>query len=134
MSDKELQTQQKREIQQEGEPTKPMKHFIPAVDIYEDDTSVTLIAEMPGISKNGVEVKLDDGNLSIVGSTPNNNEMEGRAILLQEFDTGNYLRKFTLSETIDQDRIEALMADGILKLVLPKIQPAKPKKIEIKTG
>ena len=134
MSDKELQTKQKREIQQEGEPTKPMKQFIPAVDIYEDDTSVTLIAEMPGISKNGVEVKLDDGSLSIVGSTPNDNEMEGKAVLLQEFDTGNYIRKFTLSETIDQDKIEALMAEGILKLVLPKIQPAKPKKIEIRTG
>jgi HSP20 family protein len=134
MSDKELQTKQKREVQQEGEPTKPMKQFIPAVDIYEDDTSVTLIAEMPGISKNGVEVKLDDGSLSIVGSTPNDNEMEGKAVLLQEFDTGNYIRKFTLSETIDQDKIEALMAEGILKLVLPKIQPAKPKKIEIRTG
>ena len=134
MSDKELQTQQKREIQQDGEPTKPMKQFIPAVDIYEDDNSVTLLAEMPGISKSGVEVKLDDGSLSIMGSIPDDTEMAGKTVLLQEFETGNYIRKFTVSETIDQDKIEAVMADGILKLVLPKIQPAKPKKIEIKTG
>ncbi len=134
MSDKELQTQQKREVQQEGEPTKPMRQFIPAVDIYEDDKSVTLLAEMPGISKNGVEVKLDDGSLLIEGSIPDDDKTADRTILLQEFEAGNYIRKFTVSETIDQDKIKAVMSNGILKLVLPKIQPAKPKKIEIKTA
>lgn len=134
MKDKELQTQQKMEIQQNGEPTKPVRQFVPAVDIFEDDNSVTLLAEMPGIGKNGLEVKLDDGTLSIDGNIPVANEMEGKTILLQEFESGNYTRKFTISETIDQDKIEAVMANGILKLVLPKIKPAKPKKIEIKTG
>ena len=134
MNDKELQTQQKMEIQQNGEPTKPVRQFVPAVDIFEDDNSVTLLAEMPGIGKNGLEVKLDDGTLSIDGSIPVANEMEGKTVLLQEFESGNYTRKFTISETIDQDKIEAVMANGILKLVLPKIEPAKPKKIEIKTG
>ncbi len=133
MSERGLQTQQKREVQQSAEPTKPMKQFIPAVDIYEDEKSVTLLAEMPGISKNGVEVKLEDCDLSIVGIVPDDNEMEGKNVLLQEFENGSYIRKFTVSETIDQDKIEAIMADGILKLILPKVQPAQPKKIAIKT-
>ncbi len=134
MTEKELQTQQKREVQQNAEPTKPMKQFIPTVDIYEDENSVTLLAEMPGVSKNGVEIKLDDGNLFIEGVMQSDQEMAGKTVLLQEYEVGNFVRKFSVSETIDQDKIEAVMANGILKLVLPKIKPAEPKKIEIKAG
>ena len=134
MTEKELQTQQKREVQQNAEPTKPMKQFIPTVDIYEDENSVTLLAEMPGVSKNGVEIKLDDGNLFIEGVMQSDQEMTGKTVLLQEYEVGNFVRKFSVSETIDQDKIEAVMANGILKLVLPKIKPAEPKKIEIKAG
>ncbi|MCD6389041.1 MAG: Hsp20/alpha crystallin family protein [Desulfobulbaceae bacterium] len=134
MTEKELQTQQKREVQQNAEPTKPMKQFIPTVDIYEDENSVTLLAEMPGVSKNGVEIKLDDGNLFIEGVMQSDQEMAGKTVLLQEYEVGNFIRKFSVSETIDQDKIEAVMANGILKLVLPKIKPAEPKKIEIKAG
>jgi len=134
MTEKELQTQQKREVRQNGEPTKPMKQFIPAVDIYEDENSVTLLAEMPGVSKNGVEIKLDDGNLFNEGSMQSDQEMTGKTVLLNEYEVGNFVRKFSVSETIDQENIEAVMVNGILKLVLPKIKPAEPKKIEIKAG
>lgn len=134
MTEQELQTQQKREVRQNGEPTKPMKQFVPTVDIYEDENSVTLLAEMPGVSKNGVEIKLDDGNLFIEGTMQSDQEMAGKTILLHEYEVGNFVRKFSVSETIDQENIEAVMANGILKLVLPKIKPAEPKKIEIKAG
>ena len=134
MTEKELQTQQKREVRQTSEPTKPMKQFIPTVDIYENENSVTLLAEMPGVSKNGVEIKLDDGNLFIEGSMQGDQEMAGKTVLLKEYEVGNFVRKFSVSETIDQENIEAVMANGILKLVLPKIKPAQPKKIEIKAG
>ena len=134
MTEKELQTQQKREVRQNAEPTKPMKQFIPTVDIYEDENSVTLLAEMPGVSKNGVEIKLDDGNLFIEGSMQGDQEMAGKTVLLKEYEVGNFVRKFSVSETIDRENIEAVMANGILKLVLPKIKPAEPKKIEIKAG
>ena len=134
MTEKELQTQQKREVRQESEPTKPMKQFIPAVDIFEGEHSVTLLAEMPGVSKNGVDIKLDDGNLFIEGTMRSDGMMAGKTVLLREYDVGNYVRKFSVSETIDQENIEAVMANGILKLVLPKIKPAQPRKIEIKAG
>lgn len=134
MTEKELQTQQKKEVQHDAEPTKPIKQFIPSVDIFENQDSVTLMAEMPGVSKNGVEIKLDDGNLFIEGVMQNDPKMTDKTVLLQEYQVGNYVRKFTLSDTIDQDKIAAVMTNGILKLILPKIKPVEPKKIEIKAS
>ena len=132
MSDKELQVQQRQEVESNGEPIKPEKQYVPAVDIYETEEAVTVLAEMPGVGRDGVEVNLDDGVLAIKGrqeAAP----MAGK-LLLQEYDSGCYLRKFTVSDAIDQEEIEATMADGVLTLVLPKVRPAAPKKIEVKAG
>ena len=131
MSDKEMQVQRKQEVQQAGEPTKPERYFVPAVDIYESEAAVHLRAEMPGVDKDGVEINLENDNLTIRGAKATNGG-EGERVLLQEFETGHYLRRFTIAETIDQERIEATMADGLLNLTLPKVEPAQPRKIEVK--
>jgi len=131
MKEKEMQIQQKQEVMQPGEPTKPEKMYVPAVDILETAEAVHVLAEMPGVSRDGVEVNLEDGTLTIRGAMGPSGH-DGEKILLQEFEAGHYLRKFTVAETIDQEQIQARMADGVLTLVLPKVAPARPRRIEVR--
>lgn len=133
MSEQELQVQEKQMVQQENEATKPEKYFIPAVDIFEDEEKVTVVAEMPGVKNTGVDVALEDDVLTIRGQRQEDTPEEGR-LLLQEYESGSYLRRFTVAETIDQDNIRAVMTNGLLKVELPKAAPAKPRKIEVQPG
>ena len=131
MSDQELKVQKKQEVAHSGETTKPDKHFVPAVDIYEDDEKITVVAEMPGVSQDGIEVSLEEDLLTIRGEKQTDELPECRQ-LLQEFETGHYLRRFTVAETIDQENVQAALNDGLLTVVLSKKAPAKPKKIEVR--
>lgn len=130
MTEKEMQPQQKQEVRQAGEPTKPEKQYVPAVDIFETAEAVNVLAEMPGVAKEGVEVLLENETLTIRG-TMLPEDHAGETILLREFEPGYYLRKFTVAEIIDQEKIKASMADGVLTLILPKVAPAKPRKIAV---
>ena len=130
MSEQELKVQQKKEVDHQGETTKREKYFIPAVDIFESDTEVTVIAEMPGVTADGIEVTLEDDVL-IVRGTKEKEVLTGR-VLLQEYEPGNYQRRFTVAETIDQENIKASVNNGMLRVTLPKAEPVKPKKIEVK--
>ena len=132
MNEKELHVQRRQELHPEGESTKPQKQFLPAVDIYETDQAVTVIAEMPGVAKDGIEISLEEGVLTMVGQRSNGEE-RGK-VLLREYESGCYRRRFTVSEAIDQEKIEAVMANGILTLILPKVAPARPRRIEVKGG
>jgi len=132
MSEKELQVQPKHEVRQGGESTKPEKQFVPAVDIFETEEAVTVVAEMPGVAKTGIEVSLEEGVLTLIGER--HNGIEKGAPLLREYETGRYVRKFTVSETIDQEHIKATMANGMLTLMLPKLPPVSPRRIEVKSG
>lgn len=133
MSEKEMQIHHKQEVQQAGEPTKAERYFVPAVDIYESEEAVYLRAEMPGVDKGGVDINLENDTLTIRGAKAANGG-EGEQVLRREFETGHYLRRFTIAESIDQEKIEATMADGLLKLTLPKVEPARPRKIEVQCG
>ena len=133
MSDKEIQVRGKRELETEGERTKPGPVFVPAVDIFESETEITLLADMPGVSSENVSIDLHENQLTLAGEVePLISEKEG--YLLQEFETGTFHRQFTLSDRIDQNAITATVKDGVLRLVLPKAEKAKPRKIEVKAG
>lgn len=131
MTEKEMQVSKKKEVQQAGEPTKTERQFLPAVDIFETDEAVTVLAEMPGVEKSGVDINLEDDVLTLKGKRESDVGKD-EAVLLKEYESGSYLRRFTVSESIDQEKIEASMQDGILTLKLPKVAPAKPRKIEVK--
>ncbi|MCF6289391.1 MAG: Hsp20/alpha crystallin family protein [Desulfobacterales bacterium] len=133
MKTKDIKGQPKQELQRNSEPTKPAKQFIPPVDIYEDSRAVTVVAEMPGVDKEGLEIHLEDGVLAISG-TALKPDTSRETVLLNEFDFGRYIRRFTLSESIDQEKVEATIVDGILFITLPKVEPAQPRKIKVKTG
>jgi len=115
-----------------GESTRGLPNFIPQVDIYEDKKAITVLADMPGVDKQGVSIDLKDDQLTINGKVA---LPEEKATLLhKEYEVGNYFRQFTLSDIIDRDKITAKMADGVLTVTLPKAEKAVPKKIEITAG
>lgn len=102
----------------------------PLVDIFESENDYTLVANMPGVSKDNVKIKLEDGNLVIMGKI-NYDETLNRKFVLNETEIGNYYRKFRISENIDDSKIEAKLENGQLVLNLPKHERAKPKNIQI---
>jgi HSP20 family protein len=132
MTEKDLQLQEKQEAQTRGESTRNVPVFIPAVDIYESADGMVLLADMPGVSSEGVEIDLKEGQLTIRGTA--REEGGGGRSLLREYAVGDYYRQFTVSNLIDHSKIEASMKDGVLKVVLPKAEAAKPRKIAIKAG
>jgi len=107
--------------------------LLPPVDIYEDETGFTLTADLPGVSKERLGVKVNGDNLLIEGdvSVPAPQSME---LVYAEILASSYRRSFTLSRELDASKIEANLKDGVLKLRIPKAEEARPRKIEIKVG
>ena len=126
----EQQTPAKRDA---GQRTAPRPVFLPPADIYETKDSIVVLAEMPGVSSEGVDISLERRVLTIRGRSATN-EHGGYQRVYGEYTDGDYERVFTLSENIDRDRIEATLKDGVLQLVLPKAEAAKARKIELKTS
>ncbi len=102
----------------------------PAVDIFEDAGGITLLADMPGVSKDRLDVKLDGDNLSIEGRVELDAAQEMRA-LWAEVSVPRFRRTFTLSRELDGARIEANLKDGVLTLRVPKQAHAQPRRIEV---
>lgn len=130
MSDKDITVSHKVEAPAEQERTKPGPVFIPAVDIYESEQALTLMADMPGVEPGSVDVDLKDGVLTLTAEAcdPVSDKERVRAA---EYHCGRYYRQFSLSEMIDQAKIEARMTDGVLELILPKVEKAQPRKIAV---
>ena len=130
---KELQAKEKMETAPPVEQTKPGKVFTPAVDIFETEKEITLLADLPGVKTEHLAIDLSDDVLTLTGEVkPFEGPDEGDILI--EYEVGNYYRQFTLSELIDQDKIDAQLNDGVLQLTLPKVEKATPRKITIKAG
>jgi HSP20 family molecular chaperone IbpA len=134
MTAKEMELKEKHEVKKAaGEGTRRGPVFVPAVDILENVNDITILADMPGVESKNVDIDLRDNQLTIIGRVePVENEKE--VSLYKEFNWGDYFRQFTLSNVIDQAKITAKMDQGVLKLVLPKVEKAKPQKIKVVTG
>jgi HSP20 family molecular chaperone IbpA len=130
MSPNELQVQQKREIEKKQETTVPARSFMPAVDIFEVDSALTVVLEMPGVDKANVDVTVDEDMLTVEGRL-DFSKYEGMQPVYSEYNIGNYRRSFSLTNKIDQAKISADMNDGVLTVTLPKAEAAKPKRITI---
>ncbi len=113
------------------EKTREMNEITPAVDIYENDDEILLHVDMPGVVKEDIKVDIDNGTLSIAGIR----KLETKGIATyEEFTDAEYVRSFSVPQTIEVDKVEAELKNGILKLHLPKSEAVKPKQIEIKTA
>ncbi|MFH1932984.1 MAG: Hsp20/alpha crystallin family protein [Pseudomonadota bacterium] len=130
---KALKPKEKKEITTPAEQMKPGLTFIPAVDIFETDREITILADMPGVKTKDLAIDVRDDVLSLA-SDVDAPEGPNEVGVLREYETGKYIRQFTLSEGIDQSKIEADLTDGVLRLILPKVEPAMPRKITVKTA
>jgi HSP20 family protein len=130
MSPQELQVQKKRELEGKEESTIPARTFVPTADIYEDQDSLKVILEMPGVEKGNVNVRVEEGVLVVEGRL-DLTKYRGLQPLYTEYNIGNYARSFRLSSAIDQDKIGAELKDGVLSLTLPKAEKAKARTIQV---
>lgn len=130
MTEQELQVQPKQELQERQEGTFPARIFQPATDIFETEEALTLVMEMPGVSKDTVDVNVENGVLTVDGRI-DFSKYEGMQPVYTEYNIGNYGRSFRISSKIEQDGIRAELADGVMTLVLPKAEVAKPRKIQV---
>ena len=130
---KELKVREKQEVAGPAEQTTPGLVFTPAVDIFETEKDITLLADIPGVKADDLTIDLRDNTLTLsanVAPAESSDEEE----LVVEYESGSYFRQFTLGELINQDKINAQLNDGVLRLLLPKVEKATPKKIAVKTG
>ncbi len=129
----DIQARDKQEVQSTSEPTTPGRVFSPLVDIFEDDHSLTIVADMPGVPSDNVSIDLKEDILTLTG-VPSVSATGNEEVVVHEFETEKYFRQFTLSEVIDQPNIKAILNHGVLRVSLPKVGPAKPRKVEITEG
>ena len=129
----ELQKADKTGVTTAAEHTRPGPVYSPAVDIFENDNSITVLADMPGVKAQDLQIDLRESVLTLTGrvSVP---EKPTESDVLREYGPGTFLRQFTLSETIDQSGIDAKLTDGVLRLELPKLEKAKPRQITVRTS
>jgi HSP20 family protein len=122
----------KRAVKSATEQTKPGPTFTPTVDIFETDREITLVADMPGVKAKDLNIDLHENVLTFTGEVEppgGTDEVD----VLREYQIGTYYRRFTLSEVIDQSRIDGELKDGVLRLIMPKVEEVTPRKIKVKT-
>lgn len=112
------------------EPTHRLRSITPEVDIFENDDEILLFADMPGISKQQIDVHINDGRLTLTGTRKMKTE---GAATWEEFGDAQYHRVFSIPQTIDIAKVNAELRDGVLRLHLPKSEAARPRQIDIKT-
>lgn len=127
---KNLQAKEKTEAAHSGERTIEGDVFSPDVDIFENQDSIVVLADMPGVKAEDLDIDLRDDMLTILGKIPPY-ETDQREAIVTEYGTGNYYRRFSLSEEINQEKIEANLENGVLRLILPKMEKAKPRRISV---
>ena len=130
-SQQELQVQEKREVEKKQESTIPSRTFLPITDIFETDRALTVVLEMPGVDKSNADISVEDGVLTVYGRL-DFSKYQGLQPVYTEYNIGHYQRSFSLSNKVDQNKISAEMNDGVLTLVLPKAEEAKPRRISVR--
>jgi HSP20 family protein len=118
--------------QDAGERTHERPVFIPRVDIYETETGLFVVADLPGVSPEGLEVTLEKRVLSIYGRVEEDAH-EGYSQAYREYTVGDFERQFTLSGDFDINGIEANLKDGVLHLAIPRAPEAAAKRIEVRS-
>jgi HSP20 family protein len=123
---------QKREAQRgEAEQIRSGPMFIPAVDIIETNNEILLLADMPGVKPDGMDINYEAGVLTIYGRVEPRRKGDEN-YLLEEYEVGDFSRRFEIGEGIDANKIEAELHDGVLTLHLPKTPEVMPRKISVK--
>ena len=109
------------------------RFMVPRVDVLEDEAGITLLADLPGVPRDNLELKVDGDTLLVEGvvATPMPQQLQS---VYAEVRVPRYRRSFTLSRELDASRIEANLKDGVLSLRIPKQEHARPRRIEVRAG
>jgi len=134
MATRSDELQKKEAMVPEGvERTRRRNVFVPNTDIYEDTENLYLVADMPGVDVNHVDITLEKNVLTISGTVEEASPV-GHEIAYREYPVGDYQRAFTISNEIDRNAIKAKVRDGVLELTLPKAETVKPRQITVQAG
>jgi HSP20 family protein len=129
-SAQELAVRDKKELVSKEEKTVPGRYYVPYADIYEAEEALFVVMEMPGVEKKDLGVSLENGVLRVEGQI-DFGKYAGMEPVYTEYNIGHYSRSFSISNKIDQERINAQVEDGVLTLTLPKAKEAQPRRISI---
>jgi HSP20 family molecular chaperone IbpA len=129
----DIEAKPKQKVDRPDETTRPGLYFQPAVDILETPDALVVLTDMPGVTPEGLNVGLEGDVLTIEGR-PQSNEYEGLKPLHVEYNVGGFHRRFTIGEAVDRDGIKAELKNGVLRLLLPKAERAKARRIEVRAS
>ena len=132
MTTSELEAKPKQRVERR-ETTRPGAYFQPAVDIFETPEELVVVADMPGVAPDAVDVDLEGDELSIEGRV-RTEDYEGLKPLHVEYAVGGFYRSFTLGESVDRDGIKAQLRNGVLVLKLPKAERARARRIAVEAS
>lgn len=117
-----------------GDQSLTASSFIPPVDVYEDQNSITLIAEVPGVEEKDLDIRVENGVLTVSGERKMEHEENQENFHRVERSYGRFTRSFTLPPTVDTENVKANFDNGVLKITLAKHEAAKPKQIQVQSG
>ena len=126
----DLALRQKQEVAAKEERTVPGRYYAPVTDIYETDSGLMIVMEMPGVTKERVTIDLQGDVLRIEGQI-DFSQYKGMEPVYTEYNIGHFVRTFRLPSKIDREKIAAQLEDGVLTLTLPKVLEAQPRRIAI---
>ena len=107
--------------------------FTPPIDIYEDENGLVLYADLPGVTSESLNLQVQDNKLTLFGRVTQAVDPNVE-VLHREYETGDFLRSFILSDEVDHERITAGLTNGVLKVVLPRIERGPARQIPIQSG
>ena len=116
------------------DPFRGSRAWEPAVDIVEREDAIVLRAELPGVDRDAIEVRVENNTLILSGERKQTSVEETDTVYRKERVYGAFYRSFRLPKTVDAEKIDAGYKDGVLELKLPKIAAAQPRKIEIQVA
>lgn len=122
-----------KQMNRTGADREPQHAVLPCVDVFEDASGITLLADMPGVSKDNLDLKVEGDSLLIEGSAQPRTP-EGLEAIYAEVRIARYRRSFALSRELDTTRIDANLKDGVLTVRIPKQAQAQPRRIAVTAG
>ncbi|MFO1045960.1 MAG: Hsp20/alpha crystallin family protein [Planctomycetaceae bacterium] len=106
--------------------------FTPPIDIFETPDGLVLLADLPGVTLESLELQVQDNKLTLYGKVKPDLPADARMIH-QEYAVGHFLRSFILSDEVDHERISAKLNQGVLEVVLPQLRKSEPRRIQVTT-
>ena len=106
--------------------------FTPPIDIFETAEGLVLLADLPGVTLESLELQVQDNKLTLFGKVKSDIPPDAR-LIHQEYALGHFLRSFILSDEVDHERITARLNQGVLEVVLPQLRKSEPRRIQVTT-